>query len=73
MFEPGVILREQYQLQQQLGRSAPGRQTWLATDLANPSASANVIVKLLVFADMQWQDLRLFEREAQEWFKKGHF
>ena len=65
MFEPGLILQEQYQLQQRLGRSAPGRQTWLATDLTSHSDPSDVIIKLLVFADMQWQDLKLFEREAQ--------
>ena len=64
MFEPELILQERYQLQKRLGRSAPGRQTWLATDLASCSAP-HVIIKLLVFADMQWQDLKLFEREAQ--------
>ena len=65
MFEPGLILQEQYQLQQRLGRSAPGRQTWLASDLTSHSEPADVIIKLLVFTDMQWQDLKLFEREAQ--------
>ena len=65
MFEPGLILQERYQLQQRLGRSAPGRQTWLATDLASQSDAVDVIVKLLVFPEMQWYDLRLFEREAQ--------
>jgi serine/threonine protein kinase len=64
MFEPGLILQERYRLQQRLGRSAPGRQTWLATDLTSHS-DPEVIIKLLVFTDMQWQDLKLFEREAQ--------
>lgn len=65
MFKPGIILQERYQLQRRLGRSAPGRQTWLATDLASCSSSSDVIIKLLVFTEMKWSDLRLFEREAQ--------
>jgi serine/threonine protein kinase len=64
MFEPGQILQERYQLQQSLGRPPQGRQTWLAIDSAmNPSEQ--VILKLLVFTEMQWHDLKLFEREAQ--------
>lgn len=60
-----MILQDRYQLQRPLGRSAAGRQTWLAKDLSiEPPES--VVVKLLVFSEMQgWQDLRLFEREAQ--------
>ena len=30
---PGKILQERYQLQQRLGRTAAGHQTWLAVDL----------------------------------------
>ncbi|MFB2978557.1 serine/threonine protein kinase [Microseira sp. BLCC-F43] len=58
------VLQERYQLQQQLGRNA-GRQTWLAADIkASPAES--VIVKLLAFSpQMQWEDFKLFEREAQ--------
>ncbi|MCY7277724.1 MAG: serine/threonine protein kinase, partial [Phormidesmis sp. CAN_BIN44] len=65
MFKPGLILQDRYQLQQPLGRSAAGRQTWLAKDLSiEPPES--IVVKLLVFGEMQqWQDLKLFEREAQ--------
>lgn len=65
MFKPGLILQDRYQLLQPLGRSAAGRQTWLAKDLSiEPPES--IVVKLLVFSEMQnWQDLRLFEREAQ--------
>jgi hypothetical protein len=65
MFESGQILQKRYQLQQSLGRSPLGRQTWLAIDSAmNPPEP--VILKLLVFTEMQWQDLKLFEREAHD-------
>jgi serine/threonine protein kinase len=64
MFESGQLLQERYQLQQPLGRSPQARQTWLATDLATDLHEL-VVIKLLVFTDMQWQDLKLFEREAQ--------
>lgn len=62
--QPDQILRDRYQLQHRLGR-APGRQTcWLAQDLSQDPPAA-VVVKLLAFAGMQWEDLKLFEREAQ--------
>ncbi|GAB4190854.1 MAG: hypothetical protein Fur006_33280 [Coleofasciculaceae cyanobacterium] len=58
------ILQTRYQLNQQLGQNA-GRQTWLATDIQS-SPPSPVIVKLLAFnPQMQWDDLKLFEREAQ--------
>ena len=58
------VVHQRYQLQQKLGQNA-GRQTWLAMDLlAQPSQ--RVILKLLAFnPQMQWEDLKLFEREAQ--------
>ncbi|NEP62258.1 MAG: serine/threonine protein kinase [Symploca sp. SIO2G7] len=63
MLNSQEILAQRYQLQQQLGRTAAGRQTWIATDL---HSSEPVIVKLLAFApQMQWEELKLFEREAQ--------
>ncbi len=53
-----------YQLQQQLGNNA-GRQTWLAADIGTSPAEL-VIVKLLAFnPQMQWDEFKLFEREAQ--------
>lgn len=65
MFESGQLLQERYQLQQPLGRSPQARQTWLATDLATDLHEL-VVIKLLVFTEIQqWQDLKLFEREAQ--------
>ena len=33
MLQAQQVLQERYQLQQQLGRTAAGRQTWLAKDL----------------------------------------
>lgn len=62
--EVGLILHERYELQKQMGRNA-GRQTWLAKDLQHPQQE-QVTIKLLTFGgDVQWQDLKLFEREAQ--------
>jgi serine/threonine protein kinase len=63
MLEPQQILEERYQLQRPLGRTATGRQTWLAIDLLTET---QVIVKLLAFnPQMQWDEMKLFEREAQ--------
>jgi serine/threonine protein kinase len=62
MLEIDQILQSRYQLQKQLGRNA-GRQTWLASDLENQET---VVLKLLAFGEeVQWEDLKLFEREAQ--------
>jgi serine/threonine protein kinase len=63
MLETEQILQGRYQLQQQLGNNA-GRQTWLATDTGTSPASL-VILKLLAFSpEMQWEEFKLFEREA---------
>ncbi len=65
MFNSGQILQERYELQEQLGHTMAGRQTWLSKDLDNAEHEL-VILKLLVFsAEFQWEDLKLFEREAQ--------
>lgn len=62
MLESSLILHERYQLQQQLSDN-PVRQTWLAQDQVSQDL---VVVKLLAFGgQMQWDDLKLFEREAQ--------
>jgi serine/threonine protein kinase len=64
MLEVEQVLQGRYQLQKQLGNNA-GRQTWLAVDLAT-QARERVIVKLLPFSpQIHWEDLKLFEREAQ--------
>lgn len=64
MLQPGQILHDRYQLKQKLGQ-VTGRQTWLAEDItAQPTEL--IVVKLLAFGDqVQWDDLKLFEREAQ--------
>lgn len=63
MLQVEQILNERYQLQRQLGRTAAGRQTWLALDL---QTQESIIVKLLAFSpQMQWEEFKLFEREAQ--------
>lgn len=58
-------LKKRYQLQEKLSER-PSRQTWLALDLASESKQQLVIIKLLPFSpQMQWEHLKLFEREAQ--------
>jgi serine/threonine protein kinase len=55
-------LQNRYQLKNRLGANG-GKQTWLAEDLATHT---KVTVKALYFGQgMEWQDLKLFEREAQ--------
>jgi serine/threonine protein kinase len=62
MLQSLQILRDRYQLQKRLGHNA-GRQTWLALDTKTQSP---VVVKLLTFTDqVQWDQIRLFEREAK--------
>lgn len=62
MFQTEQLLQNRYQLKQELGQIA-GRQTWLAEDLRTQET---VVVKLLTFNDqVHWENLRLFEREAQ--------
>ncbi len=64
MLQAEQVLQERYQLQQKLGQTA-GRQTWLAANVEELSAQS-VIVKLLAFnPQMHWDELKLFEREAQ--------
>jgi serine/threonine protein kinase len=56
------LLRDRYAIQHQLGKKA-GRQTLLAQDL---QTQASVVVKVLTFSpDFHWDDLKLFEREAE--------
>jgi serine/threonine protein kinase len=64
MLQAQQVLLERYQLQQSLEYNA-GRQTWLAQDCST-IPSHPVIIKLLAFSpQMQWDELKLFEREAQ--------
>jgi serine/threonine protein kinase len=56
-----TVLVDRYQIREQLSRKA-GRRTFLAQDLQTQSL---VIIKILKFdEDFQWDDLKLFEREA---------
>ncbi|MFS0517889.1 serine/threonine protein kinase [Nostoc sp. UIC 10607] len=58
----GEILGERYEVQQLLGKKA-GRRTLLARDLQTQEL---VVIKLLSFGgDFEWDDLKLFEREAE--------
>ncbi len=64
MWQAKDTLQSRYQLQQILGQNA-GRQTWLAWDLQSQPPEP-VVVKLLLFnPQMQWDDFKLFEREAK--------
>ncbi|BAZ17538.1 serine/threonine protein kinase [Calothrix sp. NIES-4071] len=66
MLQTEQIIQNRYKLERQLGNNA-ARQTWLATDLSVDSTKdSRVVVKLLAFGGtVQWDDLKLFEREAQ--------
>jgi serine/threonine protein kinase len=56
------FLGARYQIEQELGRKA-GRKTLLCIDQATGEL---VVVKLLAFnSDFEWDDLKLFEREAE--------
>ena len=58
----GQVFHDRYRIQSLLGHQK-GRRTFLASDLQTGSA---VVVKLLLFApDFTWEDLKLFEREAE--------
>lgn len=56
-----TVWKKRYQIRQQLGKKA-GRRTLLAWDNQNQEL---VVIKLLTFGnDLQWDDFKLFEREA---------
>ncbi|MEQ8463584.1 serine/threonine protein kinase [Coleofasciculus sp. E1-EBD-02] len=56
------VLKKRYQIQKPLGKNG-GRRTLLARDLQTQEL---VAIKLLTFSDdFQWDDLKLFEREAE--------
>lgn len=58
----GKVLHDRYQIESLLGRQT-GRRTFLARDL---QTSLSVVVKLLLFGpDFTWDNLKLFEREAE--------
>ncbi|MCM1983770.1 serine/threonine protein kinase [Lyngbya confervoides] len=61
MLTTDAILTDRYQIKELLSQKA-GRQTFLAKDL---HSQVPVIIKLLRFGDgFEWDDLKLFEREA---------
>ncbi|KYC40933.1 serine/threonine protein kinase [Scytonema hofmannii PCC 7110] len=66
MLQVEQVLQNRYQLQRQLGSNGV-RQTWLASDLqALDVEKKQVVVKCLAFSEtVQWDDLKLFQREAQ--------
>ncbi len=66
MLQAQKVLRDRYKLQTLLSNN-PSRQVWLATDLqAENSDQEQVVLKFLGFGShIQWEDLKLFEREAQ--------
>lgn len=56
------VLHQRYHIQGQLGHNA-GRHTLLAQDLHTQEL---VVLKILSFnSDFRWEDLKLFEREAE--------
>jgi serine/threonine protein kinase len=58
----GKVLHDRYCIQSLLGRQT-GRRTFVASDL---QTELSVVVKLLLFSpDFTWDDLKLFEREAE--------
>ena len=58
-----------YEIQQQLGKKS-GRRTLLARDLDSQEL---VVIKLLsLYSDFEWDDLKLFEREAEILKKLQH-
>jgi serine/threonine protein kinase len=62
MYMTDDILNSRYQIEQLLGKNA-GRRTLLARDLETQEL---VVIKLLSFSgDFEWDDLKLFEREAE--------
>ncbi|MEP0856087.1 serine/threonine-protein kinase [Trichocoleus sp. DQ-U1] len=63
------ILDDRYQIQQELSKKN-GRKTLLAHDL---HTSELVVIKLLsLSSDFEWDDLKLFEREAETLKKLSH-
>jgi serine/threonine protein kinase len=62
MLTAGTLLNRRFRLKRQLNEN-PIRQTWLADDLI---LKDKAVVKLLALGgSMQWEDLKLLEREAQ--------
>jgi serine/threonine protein kinase len=73
MLQVEQVLQNRYQLQRQLGSNGV-RQTWLALDLqASDVEKKQVAIKCLAFSEtVQWDDLKLFQREGQVLQKLQH-
>ncbi|MEW6497417.1 MAG: protein kinase, partial [Cyanobacteriota bacterium] len=71
MPKAGQILNERYQLKEKLGQDA-SRQTWLAIDLTSHPQELVVVKLLALNPQMQWDECKLFEREAQVLQKLDH-
>jgi serine/threonine protein kinase len=57
----GTVFNDRYEITELLGRQT-GRRTFLSMDL---QTQTTVVIKLLLFGpDFEWDDLKLFEREA---------
>lgn len=65
MLEPRQVINNCYRLEKKLGQDT-SRQTWLATFLdAQQQEQEQVVLKLLTLSpQMQWDEHKLFEREA---------
>ena len=64
MLEPGQVINNCYRLEKKLGQDT-SRQTWLATFLDAQQQEQKVVLKLLTLSpQMQWDEHKLFEREA---------
>jgi len=64
MLQAEQILQQRYKLKQKLAQNA-GRQTWLVEDISIQPAKTVIIKFLSLSEQFQWQDLKLFEREAE--------
>lgn len=65
----GQTFCDRYRIQSLLGRQT-GRRTFLASDLQTDST---VVIKLLLFGpDFTWDELKLFEREAETLKQLNH-
>ncbi|MGA9378199.1 MAG: serine/threonine-protein kinase, partial [Phormidium sp.] len=64
MLDRQQIYSDRYKLKQQLAKNA-GRQTWLAEDILAESKKLVIVKLLAVSPQTDWQEIKLFEREAQ--------
>ena len=64
MLRTGDILQERYQIESKIGHNI-AHQVWLARDITTGSTEL-VVVKILLAGEVtQWDEFRLFEREAK--------